>query len=253
VRDWIRRHHLELRYLLIGAILLGGLIAIDRTEVLGNFDHVVTDILDATEGLGAVGMFVIAIVSNCAVFIQIPYNLPMLSAAIGGASVTKMLILGLAAGLGAGIGEIIKYHVAHRVLAKRPNLHRSRLYQWMLRQAEEKPRHVKWIVFAIAATPAPDDTVVVPLAMIRYGARRIAAPLFIGKLVHNLLFAMVFFALSDTAKSVVEGGLRIDLAFGLLVAFFLVVAYQIEKALHHERLAEGSEPETADAGGTAAD
>ncbi len=104
--------------------------------------------------------------------------------------------------------------------------------------ATEKPRHLKWIVFVWAATVIPDDTVVIPLAMIRYGVRRIAAPLFLGKVVHNLFFATLFYALSDTAEDLVKGGLRIDLAAGLLVVFFLVVLYQVEKALHHEKLAE---------------
>jgi membrane protein DedA with SNARE-associated domain len=238
MRSWVHAHRIEVKYLVIGALVIGALIALDRSEVLGNLDHVVTDVLDATKGLGAVGMFVVALVSNCAVFVQIPYTLPLLSAAISGSSLGDMLILGTAAGIGAGFGEIIKYHVADRVLAKRPDLGRSGLYQWALRQATEKPRHVKWIVFIWAATIIPDDTVVIPLAMIRYGIRRIWVPLFVGKVVHNLFFATLFYALSDTAEDLVKGGLRIDLAAGLLVAFFLVVLYQVEKALHHEKSAE---------------
>jgi len=233
---WIRHHRIEIKYLIIGGILLGALITLDRTHVLGNLDHAVVDVLDATKGLGAVGMFLVALVSNCAVFVQVPYTLPLLSAAIGGATYVDMLVLGVAAGVGAGCGEVIKYHVAHRVLSKKPELHRSGLYQWVVRQAAEKPRHVKWIVFFWAGSVLPDDTVIIPLAMIKYGVRRIAVPLFTGKVFHNVLFASIFFFLSDTAEDVVKGGLRIDLAFGLIVAFLLVVAYQIEKALHHERI-----------------
>jgi hypothetical protein len=234
VRDWIRRHRIELKYVAIGLLVLGVLIALDRTEVLGNLDHVVVDVLDATEGLGAIGMFFLALVSNCAVFIQVPYTLPLLSAAIGGASYLDMLVLGVAAGIGAGFGEVVKYHVAHRVLSKRPNLNRSGLYQWVLRQAKERPRHVKWIVFLWAGSVLPDDTVVIPLAMIKYGVRRIAVPLFVGKVFHNVVFASIFYALSDTADDLVRSGLRIDLAFGLLVTFFLVVLYQVEKALKRD-------------------
>ncbi|MEX0665593.1 MAG: hypothetical protein WD598_12620 [Acidimicrobiia bacterium] len=233
MRAWSRRHRIELKYLAIGVVALAVLITLDRTHVLGDLDHAVVDVLDATEGLGAIGIFVLALVSNCAVFIQIPYTLPLLSAALGGASVLDMLVLGVAAGVGAGFGEIIKYHVAHRVLSKKPNLHRSGLYRWVERQAEEKPRHIKWIVFMWAGSVLPDDTVIIPLAMIKYGVRRIALPLFLGKVFHNVLFAMIFFAVSEQAEDLVRGGLRIDLAFGLLVTFFLVVLYQVEKALHH--------------------
>lgn len=248
VRDWVRRHRVEVKYVVIGVVLIGALITLDRTHVLGNLDHAVVDVLDATEGLGAVGMFLLALVSNCAVFVQIPYTLPLLSSALGGASYAEMVLLGAAAGVGAGFGEVIKYHVAHRVLSKKPELNRSGLYQWVLRQAEEKPKHVKWIVFLWAGSVLPDDTVVIPLAMIKYGLRRIAVPLFLGKVFHNVLFASIFYALSDTADDLVRSGLRIDLAFGLLVTFMLIVLYQVEKALHHR--AEPSDTVVADTTGS---
>jgi hypothetical protein len=236
VKAWITSHRVEIKYLVIGTVLLGALIALDETHVLGNLDHAVVDLLDASRGLGVIGMFLLALVSNCAVFVQVPYTLPLLSAAIGGSSLLNMVALGVAAGVGAGFGEIIKYHVAHRVLSERPQLNRSSLYRWVLRQAEERPRHVKWIVFVWAGSVLPDDTVIIPLAMIKYGVRRIAIPLFLGKVFHNVLFAIIFFALSKQAEDIVKGGLRVDLAFGLIVTFLLVVAYQIEKAHHHERI-----------------
>jgi hypothetical protein len=238
MRQFVRRRRVELKYILLGIVLIGLLISLDRSHLLGNLDNAVVDVLDATEGLGAIGMFVVALISNCAVFVQVPYTLPLLSAAIGGASLPEMLVLGTAAGIGAGFGEIIKYHIADRVLAKKPELHRSKIYQWVERQAVERPRHVKWIVFAWAGSIIPDDTVIIPLAMIRYGVRRIAVPLFFGKVLHNLVFASIFYAVSDTAEDVVKSGLRVDLAFGLIVTFLLVVAYQVEKAMHHEQPAE---------------
>ena len=235
MRAFLHRRRVEVKYVIIGVILVGGLIALERSDVLGNLDHTVVDILDATEGLGIVGMFVIALVSNCAVFIQVPYTLPLLSAAIGGASLGEMMALGAAAGIGAGFGEIIKYHVAHKVLGKKPNLHHSGLYQWILSQAHDKPRHVKWIVFGLAGSILPDDTVIIPLALIKYPIRRIAFPLFMGKVLHNLIFAGIFYGISETAEDFAKHGLRIDFAFALIVTFLLVVAYQVEKAIHHER------------------
>jgi hypothetical protein len=240
MRVFLHRHKVEVKYFIIGAVLLGGLILLERSDVLGNLDHTVVDLLDATKGLGIVGMFLVALVSNCAVFVQVPYTLPLLSAAIGGNSLGSMLALGAAAGVGAGCGEIIKYHIAHKVLSKKPHLHRSKLYQWILTQAHDKPRHVKWIVFGLAASVLPDDTVIIPLALIKYPIRRIAVPLFTGKVIHNLIFAGIFYAISETAEDFVKHGLRVDLAFGLIVTFLLVIAYQVEKALHHEKLEEAA-------------
>ena len=246
LRAWLRAHRIEVKYLLIGAAVLGALVVIDRTRVLGNLDSAVVDILDASKGLGVIGMFFVALIANCAVFVQVPYTLPLLSAAIGGASFGEMMALGVAAGMGAGLGEVVKYHIADRVLGRNPELHRSRLYQWVLRQAAERPRRLKWIVFIWAASVIPDDTVIIPLAMIRYGTRRILFPLFTGKVAHNLFFAALFFAISDTAEDFVKGGLRVDLAFALIVAFFMVVFYQIEKSRHHEDLNEATDDPAVD-------
>jgi hypothetical protein len=238
MRAFVRKHKVELKYLIIGAAVLAFLVVLDRSDLLGNLDEEVGEFMDDAQGIGAVGMFLVALISNCAVFVQVPYTLPLLSAAIGGASVGNMLVLGIAAGIGAGFGEIIKYHVADRVLSKKPGLNRSKLYRWVERQAVERPRRLKWIVFVLAGSVLPDDAVIIPLAMIRYGVRRIALPLFLGKVFHNVLFAMIFYAVSDTAESFVKHGLRVDLAFGLIVAFLLVIAYQVEKAMHHEHQPE---------------
>ncbi len=233
-RAWIRLRRVELKYTAIGAFVLGGIGALSRLGVLGDLDQNLVDSFDATQGLGAVGMLVVAFVSNCVVLVQIPYTLPLLAAAISGASLVDMVVLGAAAGVGAGFGEIVKYHIAHRVLSRKKHLHKSRLFQWVLRQAEEKPTHVKWIVFAWAGSVLPDDTVIIPLAMVKYGVKRIAVPLFAGKVVHNIVFSLLFYGFSETARSFVKDGVHVDLAFGVIATFLLIVLYQVEKAFHEQ-------------------
>jgi membrane protein YqaA with SNARE-associated domain len=232
LRAWASLRRIELKYTAIAAVLLGGIGALSQLGVFGDLDENLVDSLDATKGLGAIGMFLVAFVSNCMVLVQIPYTLPLLAAAISGASLTDMVVLGVAAGVGAGFGEIVKYHIAHRVLGRKKDLHRSRLFQWVLRQAEEKPKHVKWIVFVWAGSVLPDDTVVIPLAMVKYGVRRIAIPLFAGKVLHNVVFSLIFYGFSETAESLVDGGVHVDVAFAIIAMFLLIVLYQVEKALH---------------------
>ncbi len=230
----MRHRRVELKYTAIGAVVLGGIGALSRIGAFGDLDQSLVDSFDATKGLGAIGMLFVAFVSNCVVLIQIPYTLPLLAAAISGASLVDMIVLGVAAGVGAGFGEVVKYHIADRVLRRKKNLHQSRLFRWVLRQAEEKPKHVKWIVFVWAGSVLPDDTVVIPLAMVKYGVRRIAIPLFAGKVLHNVVFSLIFYGFSATAKSFVEGSVHIDVAFGVITMFLLVVLYQVEKAFHDE-------------------
>ena len=97
LRAWARLRRIELKYTAIGAGLLGGIFALSRLGALGDFDQQVVDSLDATKGLGAIGMLLVAFVSNCVVLVQIPYTLPLLAAAIGGASALDMVVLGVAA------------------------------------------------------------------------------------------------------------------------------------------------------------
>lgn len=234
LRAWARLRRIELKYTAIAAVILGGIGALSQLGAFGDLDQNLVDSFDASKGLGVVGMFLVAFVSNCMVLVQIPYTLPLLAAAISGASLTDMVVLGVAAGVGAGFGEIVKYHIADRVLRRKKDLHRSGLFQWVLRQAAEKPKHVKWIVFVWAGSVLPDDTVVIPLAMVKYGVRRIAIPLFAGKVLHNVVFSLIFYAFSETAASLVEGGVHVDVAFGIIAMFLLIVLYQVEKALHEQ-------------------
>ncbi len=226
----LRKHRIEVKYLLLFALVVGVVFSFQTLGLLDGLSAGVTDFLTATEGLGAIGMFLVALVANCSIFVQIPYTLPMLSAALSGSDTGEMLVLGAAAGIGAGFGEIIKYLVAGRVLAQRPDLARSGLFRWVTRLVHERPRLVKGVVFVWAGSILPDDTVVIPLAMVRYGLRRIAVPLFAGKVFHNMLFAMIFLWATDWAAARARGGVRVDLALVVMLTFVFVVLYQVEKA-----------------------
>lgn len=102
LRAWARHRRIELKYTAIAAVVLGGIGALSQLGVFGDLDENIFDWFDATKGLGAIGMLLVAFVSNIVVLVQIPYTLPLLAAAIGGASLTDMIVLGVAAGVGAG-------------------------------------------------------------------------------------------------------------------------------------------------------
>jgi hypothetical protein len=226
----LRKYRIEVKYLLLFGLVVGALFSLESFGLLNGLNAGVTDFLTATEGLGAIGMFFVALVANCSIFVQVPYTLPMLSAALSGSDTGEMLVLGLAAGVGAGLGEMIKYLVAGRVLAQKPDLARSGLFRWVTRLVGERPRLVKGVVFVWAGSILPDDTVVIPLAMVRYGLRRIALPLFAGKVFHNMLFAMIFLWATDWAANQARNGVSVDFALVIMLVFVFMVLYQVEKA-----------------------
>ena len=226
----VKRYALEIRYGALGVVLIGGLVVLDQLDVLSGVSETLARWMDDLASIGVVGVFVIALIANASILIQIPYTLPLLSAALAGASLSRLLILGLAAGLGAGFGEIVSYKVADVLIARNPDLARSAMFQWIARNVERHPARTWAAIFVVAASPLPDDAVVVPLATVKYGIRRIAAPLFVGKVVHNITVAIVFSTFAGWSAAHVTRTTSADLALVVVILFVLIIMYQAEKA-----------------------
>jgi hypothetical protein len=225
-----RRLSVELKYALITIVVIAGFIVLHVTNALSGVNDTVTDGVDRLARLGSIGQFVIALIANESIILQIPYTLPLLSAALGGADLGSMLILGLASGLGAGIGSVLAYKVADTVVVKSHAEPDGRVFRWIARNVDRKPRLTSFVIFLIALSPLPDTTIVMPLAMVRYGMRRLAVPLFLGKFLHNVLLALLFALFASWAENNVSEQASTDLALAVALVFMLLVAYHAEKA-----------------------
>ncbi len=202
-------------------------------HVIGAFsdvDDTVTESVDRLAEFGSVGIFLIALIANLSILVQIPYTLPLLSAALGGASLASVMTLGLASGLGAGIGAVASYKVADALVAKSPRRPDGRLFRWIARNVDDRPRVTAFGIFLVGVSPVPDGAIVVPLAVVRYGMRRLAVPLFLGKLVHNLLFAFLFYAFASWSADHVSQKASTEMAALVAFLFMVLVAYHAEKA-----------------------
>ena len=124
----------------------------------------------------------VAVIGNATLLAHIPYTVPLLSLALGGASLDRMLLMGVASGLGAAVGELVSYGITLKFLGDNPALERSSLLQWVKRMVNSHPRMIPLLLFVYAVTPLPDDTVIIPLAMVGYGIKQISLPLFTEKL-----------------------------------------------------------------------
>ncbi len=240
---FVARYRTEIKFGLITAALLGGLLALDRTSVFAGLDSVNGDFIDTMAGLGVAGVFFVAFVANSSLLIQVPYTLPLLSLALGGASITGMMPMAAASGIGAGLGEVVSYVLAERLLGGNESLSKSGLFRWVKTTVASHPRLAPVLVFAWAASFLPDDTVIMPLGMTRYGMRRIFLPLFSGKIVHSVGVALVFYYFTGWSAERISRGVQADLAVGLLVLFVLAVLYQVEKNMTR-RPGPGRRPET---------
>ena len=216
---------MELKYSAIAVLIVAVFVVLHAMGGFSDVNNTVTDGVDRLAGLGSIGIFLIALIANLSILVQIPYTLPLLSAALGGASLQSVMMLGLASGLGAGIGAVASYKVADALVAKSSIVPEGRLFRWIGRNVDDRPRMTSFAIFLVGVSPLPDGAVVVPLAVVRYGMRRLAVPLFLGKLVHNLLFAFLFWAFASWSADHVSQKASTELALLVAVLFMVLVAY----------------------------
>jgi hypothetical protein len=228
-----RRAHrlsLELKYAAIAVAIVLLFVLLHGVGAFSGVNDTMTDGVNRLAGLGLIGIFLIALVANLSILVQIPYTLPLLSAALGGASLQNVLGLGLASGLGAGIGAVASYKVAETLVAKTPHLPEGRTFQWIARHVDDRPRATSFAIFAVGLSPLPDGAVVVPLAVVQYGMRRLTVPLFLGKFFHNVLLALLFYGFASWSSDHVSEKASTELAVLVAVLFMVLVGYHAEKA-----------------------
>jgi len=233
-----RRISVELKYALISIVVTAVFVVLSLTHAMSGVNDTVNEGVDRLARLGSIGVFAIALIANASIIIQIPYTLPLLSAALGGADLTSMLILGVASGVGAGIGAVLAYKVADTVVGKSGAEPDGRVFRWIARNVDTQPRLTAFVIFLVALSPLPDGTIVIPLAMVRYGLRRLWIPLSLGKFVHNVLLAFVFWAFASWAQDHVSAQATTDLALAVALVFMVLVAYNAEKTRNSRRVAE---------------
>jgi hypothetical protein len=225
-----RRLSLELKYAAIAVAIVLLFVVLHAFGAFTGVNDTVTDGVNRLAGLGIIGIFLIALVANLSILVQIPYTLPLLSAALGGASLQNVMGLGVASGLGAGIGAVASYKVADALVAKSPRQPDGRMFQWIGRNVDDRPRATSFAIFLVGLSPLPDGAVVVPLAVVHYGMRRLAVPLFLGKFFHNVLFALIFYAFAAWSAEHVSQKASTELAVLVAVLFMVLVGYHAEKA-----------------------
>ena len=245
-----RRLSLELKYAAIAVAIVVVFLVLHVMGAFSGVNDTLNDGVDRLAGFGSIGIFILALIANVSILVQIPYTLPLLSAALGGASLQSVMILGVASGLGAGIGAVASYKVAEALVAKSPRLPEGRLIRWIARHVDDRPRATAFAIFGVGVSPLPDGAVVVPLAVVHYGMRRLAVPLFLGKVAHNLLFAFLFYAFASWSSDHVSQKASTDLAVLVAVLFMVMVAYQAEKARAAMHAIEADDATAAPAAGT---
>lgn len=234
----IRKYQVEVKYLVLTAVLFAGLVWVAQSETL---DHVealferITVWSTRDEGLitGALGLLILSWLSNATLVIQIPYTLTLMSMVMVTPNFGNVLVLTTVSGFGAAMGEITSYVIAANIAAQFESITESGLIRWIQGMIDKYPKSIPAFVFVGSATVLPDDVVIMPLALINYPVKKIMAPMFIGKCVHQFSFAMIaYYGLDIVGDN--SRGTQFDVTLAILLAFVLFIAYQIEKAAHNK-------------------
>ena len=132
--------------------------------------------------IGYPGAFAVSLLGNATILVPFPYIAVIFflggtTAGAAGAFVFDPWILGILSGIGATLGEMTGYvlgwYGSRYVDQEQAN--------GFLDYADRHPRLTPFVVWFLAATPLPDDMLVVPLGVAKYSWKNVLIPQLIGK------------------------------------------------------------------------
>jgi len=129
------------------------------------------------------GVFIISLLGSASIVFPIPYTLVILF--LGMNHIIDPLTLTVAGGLGSAVGQLSGYYIGY-FGAKLVGVERRRRMEFFVRMFK---KYGSALVFLFALTPLPDDLIIIPLGVLRYGFLRVFIPLLMGKLLMCFLLA----------------------------------------------------------------
>ncbi|MFW9963755.1 MAG: VTT domain-containing protein [Candidatus Sifarchaeia archaeon] len=151
-------------------------------NIMSPFGLVYNWLLDISMMLGYLGAFLISVIGNATILFPFPYV--GVSFILGGLRdeltmnfVFDPWVIGIVSGIGAMIGEMTGYLIGYgggRFIDENQTSSFKRFI-------DSHPRATPIVVWFLAATPIPDDVLVVPLGAARYSWWKMALSQLIGK------------------------------------------------------------------------
>jgi membrane protein DedA with SNARE-associated domain len=178
---------------------------------------------------GYFGIFLISMLGAMSVFVPIPYTVVIFilgGLRSGGGWVFDPLLIAVAAGTGAAVGEFSGYLIGlggRKVIGEKYKKKMDFLVKLF-------KKFGPLVIFVFALTPLPDDLLFIPLGVMRYSVLQAFFPALLGKFISNLIIAYSGRFSLQIIKSIfgVEGEgmsalIGIILALVLLVIVFIIM------------------------------
>lgn len=174
------------------------------------------EILTSLQALGYIGAFLISMLGTLTIIFPLPYLIMIYI--MGNSGKYNPVLLGIAGGLGATIGEFVLYILARAgrlVLSyeRRKNLEIISNYL---------DKYGAIIVFLFAATPLPDDILYPVMGLIKYNAIYLFIACFAGK---ALLTGGIAYAgeLSLNILSYISGTSSLPMQIGIIIIIIILI------------------------------
>jgi len=176
---------------------------------------------------GYLGLFAVSVLGNLVPFVPIPYLLVVFTYAAFLSY--NPVIVGVVSGVGGGVGKLIVYLMGRGTssLVTRYAGGEERLEAFK----QLIGRYGALAAFIFAATPSPDDVVMIVLGLVRYDVARFFVATTLGKIVISVATASTGWLLSEVLMPIgVVGCVAVSLAF-LAAATAIIYAIDWVKIL----------------------
>lgn len=134
---------------------------------------------------------------------------------LGYSDVTSLVIIGFLVAIGASVAKSVHYMVTFFVSKHLSEKRRQRLDQ----DAAKIERWAFLLLFAAAATPIPDEPVVIPLGLMKYNPGKFFTAFFLGKLSITVVGAF----LGAWTKNTFSEWLSPEVTIGLSIVLTIVI------------------------------
>ncbi len=187
---------------------------------------------------GYLGIFFISLLGAMSIFIPIPYTVVIFI--LGGLSNYNPLLIGVAAGAGAAIGEFSGYLIGlggRKVISGK---YKNRM-DFLMRLFK---KYGAIVIFVFALTPLPDDLLFIPLGIMRYNLLRAFVPALLGKFFSNVIIAYSGYFSLEIVKNIFglegEGTALLVGTFigGILLVIVFVIMFKFDWEKHFAKYIE---------------
>jgi len=181
--------------IVIGLIILFLLLAFSGIDIMGGMINANKWLYDK---MGVAGVYLasfgISIIGNFWIILPTPYILSVMTTLI--TLPVNPIIMALVVGGGASIGELTAWLLgrgAVEVINEKKYEKKSRGMDVLIQKGWGS-----WLVFLYAATPLPDDILLIILGMEKFSLKKALIASFLGKVTMVLLLVLVVFILQNT-------------------------------------------------------